>query len=63
MGAQHGFLGHSLGLSQWNSEDLRQEPPKDGRTLGKGQGLLSDMATCSQRSEDWGERLTHVLSF
>lgn len=32
-------------------EFLRQEPPKGGRTLGEGQSLLSDVATCEQWSE------------
>lgn len=45
VGAQHGFLGLCQGQSQWASEDLRQEPPKGGRTLGQGQGLLLDVAT------------------
>lgn len=47
-GAQHGFLGHCLGLLQWDSEDLRQEPPKGGSTLGQGQGLLLEVANCDQ---------------
>lgn len=44
MGAQHGFLRCCPGLSQWESEDLRQEPSKGGRTRGQGQGLLLDVA-------------------
>lgn len=48
MRAQHGFLGHCQGQSQWTSEDLRQEPSKGGRTLGQGQGLLLDVATYGQ---------------
>lgn len=53
MGAQHGFLGHCLGLSLWTSEDFRQEPPKGGRTRGQGQGLLLDVATYEMV---WGPR-------
>lgn len=39
------LLGHCLGLSQWTSEDFRQEPPKGRRTPGQGQGLLLGVAT------------------
>lgn len=42
------LLGALPGQSQWTSEDLRQEPPKGGRTLGQGQGLLLDVATYDQ---------------
>lgn len=42
------LLGALPGSSQWTCEDLRQEPPKVGRTLGQGQGLLLDVAICDQ---------------
>lgn len=62
MGAQHGFLGHCQGQSQWASEDLRQEPPKGGRTLGQGQGLLLDVATHDQWF--WGHKgASYLCSF
>lgn len=56
------LLGAPPGSVPVTSKDLRQEPPKGARTLGQGQGLLLDVATCDQWF--WGQEghLTHVLS-
>lgn len=56
------LLGALPGSVPVTSKDLRQEPPKGVRTLGQGQGLLLDAATCDQWF--WGrEGASHPCSF
>lgn len=47
------LLGALPGSVPVACEDRRQEPPKGGRTLGQGQGLLLDAAICGQWF--WGQ--------